>query len=75
MGDPSQVETGLALSTVRRRLSTLSGLYAHLLVLGEVESNPVQWGMVVRSPVAKSKRVVPLVRPVRHLPRCSTLSG
>ena len=60
---------GLALSTVRRRLSTLSGFYAHLVALGEVESNPVQRGMAVRSPVAKGKRVVPLVRPVRHLPR------
>ncbi len=60
---------GLALSTVRRRLSTLSGFYAHLVALGEVELNPVQRGMAARSPVAKGKRVVPLVRPVRHLPR------
>jgi integrase/recombinase XerD len=60
---------GLALSTVRRRLSTLSGFYAHLVALGEVDSNPVQRGMAARSPVAKGKRVVPLVRPVRHLPR------
>jgi site-specific recombinase XerD len=61
--------SGLALSTVRRRLSTLSGFYAHLVALGEVESNPVHRGMAVRSPVAKGKRVVPLVRAVRHLPR------
>jgi integrase/recombinase XerD len=60
---------GLALSTVRRRLSTLSGFYAHLVALGEVESNPVHRGMAVRAPVAKGRRVVPLVRPVRHLPR------
>ena len=60
---------GLALSTVRRSLSTLSGFYNHLVVLGEVESNPVDRGMAVRSPVVKGKRVVPLVRPVRHLPR------
>jgi site-specific recombinase XerD len=60
---------GLALSTVRRRLSTLSGFFSHLVALGEVESNPVHRGMAVRSPVAKGKRVVPLVRPVRHLPR------
>ena len=65
----SDGSAGLALSTVRRRLSTLSGFYAHLVALGEVESNPVQRGMAVRSPVAKGKRVVPLVRPVRHLPR------
>jgi site-specific recombinase XerD len=60
---------GLALSTVRRRLSTLSGFFSHLVALGEVESNPVHRGMAVRAPVAKGKRVVPLVRPVRHLPR------
>jgi site-specific recombinase XerD len=73
-GDPTVVRisdgsAGLALSTVRRRLSTLSGFYSHLVALGEVESNPVLRGMAVRSPVAKGKRVVPLVRPVRHLPR------
>lgn len=66
IGDGS---AGLALSTVRRRLSTLSGFYSHLVALGEVETNPVHRGMAVRSPVAKGKRVVPLVRPVRHLPR------
>jgi integrase/recombinase XerD len=65
----SDGSAGLALSTVRRRLSTLSGFYSYLVSLGEVESNPVQRGMAVRSPVAKGKRVVPMVRPVRHLPR------
>jgi integrase/recombinase XerD len=65
----SDGSAGLALSTVRRRLSTLSGFYSHLVALGEVASNPVTRGMAVRSPVAKGRRVVPLVRPVRHLPR------
>jgi integrase/recombinase XerD len=60
---------GLALSTVRRRLSSVSGLYTHLVALGEVSHNPVQRGMPVRAPVTRGKRVVPLVRPVRHLPR------
>jgi integrase/recombinase XerD len=60
---------GLALSTVRRRLSSLSAFYAHLVALGEVGSNPVQRGMAARSPVTRGKRVVPLVRSVRHLPR------
>lgn len=61
--------SGLALSTIRRRLSTLSGFYAYLLALGEMDHNPVQRGMPVRSPVTRDRRVVPLVRPVRHLPQ------
>jgi len=61
--------TGLAVSTVRRRLSSVSSFYRHLVLVGEVPANPVQRGMPVRSPVTRNKRVVPLVRPVRHLPR------
>ena len=60
---------GLALSTIRRRLSTLAGFYAHLVALGELDHNPVQRGMPVRAPVTRDRRVVPLVRPVRRLPR------
>ncbi len=60
---------GMALSTVRRRLSSLSGFYAHLVALDEMDHNPVQRGMPVRSPVTRGRRVVPLVRPVRHLPQ------
>ena len=60
---------GMALSTVRRRLSSVSGFYAHLVALGEMDHNPVQRGMPVRSPVTRGRRVVPLVRPVRHLPQ------
>jgi site-specific recombinase XerC len=59
----------LALSTIRRPLSTLAGFYAHLVALGELDHNPVQRGMPVRSPVTRDRRVIPLVRPVRHLPR------
>jgi site-specific recombinase XerC len=32
----------LALSTIRRRLSTLAGFYSHLVALGELDHNPVQ---------------------------------
>jgi integrase/recombinase XerD len=60
---------GLALSTVRRRLTSVSGFYSHLVALGETAANPVQRGMAVRSPVTRDKRIVPLVRPVRQLPR------
>jgi integrase/recombinase XerD len=60
---------GLALSTIRRRLSSIAGLYAHLVALGEMDHNPVQRGMPVRSPVTRGRRIVPLVRPARHLPQ------
>jgi integrase len=66
---PLDQSDGLALSTIRRRLSTLAGFYSHLCALGELDHNPVQRGMPVRAPVTRDRRVIPLVRPVRHLPR------
>jgi integrase/recombinase XerD len=66
---PIDQSEGLALSTIRRRLSSLAGFYSHLVALGELDHNPVQRGMPVRSPVTRDRRVIPLVRPVRHLPR------
>ena len=66
---PIDSSEGLALSTIRRRLSSLAGFYAHLVALGELDHNPVQRGMPARSPVTRDRRVIPLVRPVRHLPR------
>jgi integrase/recombinase XerD len=65
---PFDQAEGLALSTIRRRLSTVAGFYSHLCALGHLDHNPVQRGMPVRSPVTRDRRVVPLVRPVRHLP-------
>src|SRR5687768_17779353 len=47
--------SGLALSTVQRRLSSVAGLYAHLLALGHVAANPVHRGMAVRSPVSRGR--------------------
>ena len=61
--------SGLALSTVKRRLSSVSGLYRYLIELGEINSNPVHRGMATRAPVVKSRRVTPLVRPARTLPQ------
>ena len=66
---PFDQSDGLALSTIRRRLSTVAGLYSHLCALGEIDHNPVQRGMPVRAPVTRDRRVIPLVRPVRHLPQ------
>jgi integrase len=66
---PIDQPDGLALSTIRRRLSTVAGFYSHLCALGELDHNPVQRGMPVRAPVTRDRRVIPLVRPVRHLPQ------
>src|SRR4051794_2110929 len=38
---PIDQSEGLTLSTVRRRLSSLAGFYAHLVALGESDHNPV----------------------------------
>ena len=61
--------SGLALSTVKRRLSSVSGFYRYLIELGEVDSNPVHRGLATRAPVVKARRVTPLVRPARTLPQ------
>ena len=66
---PIDTSAGLALSTIRRRLSIVAGFYSHLCALGELDHNPVQRGMPVRAPVTRDRRVIPLVRPVRYLPQ------
>jgi site-specific recombinase XerD len=63
-------EAGLSARTIKRRLATLSGLYAYLMVRGDtgVTTNPVPHGLATRSPRVKS-RGVPLIRAPRTLPR------
>ena len=61
--------SGLALSTVRRRLSTVSGFYGYLVALGVVDVNPVLRGMAARSSPGRVRRGAPLVRQVRRLPQ------
>jgi integrase/recombinase XerD len=61
--------SGLALSTVRRRLSTVSGLYSYLVAVGVVDVNPVLRGMAARSSPGRVRRGAPLVRQVRRLPQ------
>jgi site-specific recombinase XerD len=63
---------GLALSTVRRRLSTVSGFYGYLTALGVVEVNPVARGMTARTASGRVRRRAPLVRQVRLLPQVLT---
>ena len=65
-------EPGLAARTIARRLSSLSGLFAYLVVRGDtgVVVNPVLRGLGARRAGARSHRAgVPLVRTPRTLPR------
>ena len=54
---------GMALSTVRRRLSSLSGFYAHLVALDEMDHNP--------RPARDAGPVAGDPRPTRGAPRPS----
>ena len=61
--------SGLALSTIKRHLSSVSGLYAYLVAKGQVPANPVLRGLATRASVTRGRKGVALVRPVRQLPR------
>jgi len=65
-------ERAVSMRTVRRRLSTVSGLYAFLLVRGDVATNPVPRGLPTRRERQRPHQGVPLVRGVRTLPRILT---
>ena len=62
----SDREAGVAASTIKRRLATVSGLYCYLAARGLVASNPVPRGLATRR---AGSRGVPLIRAARHLPR------
>jgi integrase/recombinase XerD len=59
-------EGGLSARTVKRRLSSVSGLFAYLVARGVVAANPVPRGLATRRP---GRAGVPLVRAPRTLPR------
>jgi integrase/recombinase XerD len=61
--------SGVALSTIKRRLSSVSGFYGYLVARGDVAQNPVLRGMATRASRRRTKRGTALVRPVRLLPR------
>jgi site-specific recombinase XerD len=63
---------GMSLRTVRRRLSSVSGLYAFLHARGDVPINPVPRGLPTRRERQRPHQGVPLVRRVRTLPRILT---
>ncbi len=55
--------------TVRRRLSSVSGLFSYLLVRGDVAVNPVPRGLPTRRERHRPRQGVPLVKSRRTLPR------
>jgi site-specific recombinase XerD len=60
---------GVSARTVRRRLSSVSGLFAFLLARGDVKANPVPRGLPTRRERLRPTQGVPLVRTPRTLPR------
>jgi integrase/recombinase XerD len=62
----ADAERGLSARTVKRRLSSVSGLFAYLVARGVVAANPVPRGLATRRP---GRAGVPLVRAPRTLPR------
>ena len=64
-------EAGLAVRTIARRLSSVSGLFAYLVARGDagVASNPVPRGLAGRRPGRRGRGGVRLVRTPRTLPR------
>jgi integrase len=60
---------GVSARTLRRRLSSVSGLYGFLLARGDVSVNPVPRGLPTRRERQRPGQGVPLVRVPRMLPR------
>ncbi|HYA52635.1 MAG TPA: tyrosine-type recombinase/integrase, partial [Streptosporangiaceae bacterium] len=60
---------GVSASTVRRRLSIVSGFFAFLQARGDVAANPVPRGLPTRRERSRPGQGVPLVRAGRRLPR------
>jgi site-specific recombinase XerD len=74
-GQPSSVvritdgSSGLAVSTVRRRLSSLSGFYGYLVATGRMEASPVLRGVATAGSRRRGHRGSPVLRRVRRLPQ------
>ena len=66
---PVPGESPISARTVRRRLSSVSGLFAYLTACGEVAVNPVPRGLPTRRERLRPSQGVPLVRTARTLPR------
>jgi integrase/recombinase XerD len=59
---------GVSARTLRRRLSSVSGLYSFLQARGDVAANPVPRGLPTRRERQRPRQGVPLVRVTRTLP-------
>jgi integrase/recombinase XerD len=64
----ADVESGLAASTIKRRLASVSGLFSYLFERDLIEKNPVPHGLATRSRCSHL-RSAPLIRTPRRLPR------
>jgi integrase/recombinase XerD len=62
------VDAGVSLRTVRRRLSSVSGLFGYLHARGDIVSNPVPRGLPTRRERQRPRQGVPLIRTSRTLP-------
>jgi len=60
---------GVSARTLRRRLSSVSGLYGFLLARGDITVNPVPRGLPTRRERQRPGQGVPLVRVPRTLPQ------
>lgn len=68
--DPESL--GVSTRTLRRRLSSISGLFGFLQVPGDVATNPVTRRLPTRIERQRPHQGVPLVRATRTLPRILT---
>jgi integrase/recombinase XerD len=70
--DVGEKNSGVATSTVARRLSIISGFFGYLQVRGDVSANPVPRGLPTRRERTRPGQGVPLTRRTRRLPRILT---
>lgn len=70
--DTGQEPAGVAIRTVARRLSIISGFFAYLQARGDVTANPVPRGLPTRRERSRPGQGVPLTRRTRRLPRILT---
>lgn len=69
---PVNGDAGVSSRTLRRRLSSVSGLFAFLQTRGDVPANPVPRGLPTRRERQRPRQGVPLVGTTRTLPRILT---
>ena len=73
--DTGQAPAGVAISTVARRLSIISGFFAYLQARGDITANPVPRGLPTRRERSRPGQGVPLTRRTRRLAPASSATG